>query len=439
MCPRSSLSSNLQQTASLLSSVRTPMDPIETDAAWKIYKQLQRLLPLAVRTSDWTFKENQLQYKVPSVEFHMIYDNMMKEFETAEADMRRVLEQRPAAVRPLGRESLAEVSDFFILDNSLRETTVGVPRGHTYQEKHKIVDAIAESGLQEVILGAFGSKISVDSQVAARWTTLGQKFDHTWGFTSAYDMESYDQDALCDNFYSFQDKVKSGNVVYHQDDHDYYVPVLKPKATFSQDDLVLFRKAYQDFPPGTFHGLSPEKILKQSEHKTGRIPMGLLMMAGYGICNAIVEVDPTYGKFDAPQHDEMIDRLHFLIQWCQENLPKRKIEGESPNARIFVNFTDFANWKNSHHGGGLEKVMYMIHSLSSSAPAKRPFGYMMEDPTSWMFPDEMGKYVRMVRLMMDRVGHASGKFLVHIHMYFGLAEANVLACLANGADGVWVR
>ena len=36
---------------------------------------------------------------------------------------------------------------------------------------------------------------------------------------------------------------------------------------------------------------------------------------------------------------------------------------------------------------------------------------------------------------MNRAGHEKGRFLVHIHMYFGLAEANVLSCLVNGADG----
>jgi hypothetical protein len=43
----------------------------------------------------------------------------------------------------------------------------------------------------------------------------------------------------------------------------------------------------------------------------------------------------------------------------------------------------------------------------------------------------------MMRLTMNRAGFPKRKLLVHIHMYFGLAEANVLSCVCNGADGVW--
>ena len=441
----SPLEASLTEVASLLSQIKTGasstkvelLSAPEIDAALNVYKELQRLLSLSTRTGDWTAKANKLQYIVPDVGFHETYVKMMEEFETAEATMRNVLSEQPAAVRPLGRESLAEVSDLFILDNSLRETTVGTPRGHTLEEKHKIVDAIVESGLEEVILGAFGSKISVCSQIASRWTTLGKSFDKTWGFSSAYDTHPFDHDPLCEDYRNFADKVKDGTV--KNDDHDYYAPPIRPKMTYEDADLKLFKTAFKDFPAGAFGGKSAEKVLKMSEHETGRIPMGLLMMAGYGICNAIIELDVTYENFDHKNYD-MIERLRVLMDWCRDNLPKRQNvqEGESSDARVFINFTDFANWKNSHEGGGLEKVMFLIHTLSSLPPSKRPFGYMMEDPTCWLLPDELGKYVRMVRLMMNRAGHLDGKFLVHIHMYFGLAEANVLSCLANGADGVWV-
>jgi hypothetical protein len=67
----------------------------------------------------------------------------------------------------LTSDSLQEATDFFILDNSLRETTVGVPRGHTLGEKHEIGKAMAATGIDGVILGSFGSKIAVDSQIGA--------------------------------------------------------------------------------------------------------------------------------------------------------------------------------------------------------------------------------------------------------------------------------
>ena len=43
----------------------------------------------------------------------------------------------------------------------------------------------------------------------------------------------------------------------------------------------------------------------------------------------------------------------------------------------------------------------------------------------------------MVRLTMQRAGFPQGRFLVHVHLAFGMADATNLACLANGADGVW--
>jgi hypothetical protein len=110
----------------------------------------------------------------------------MLEFDDAKESVRKAL-TAPAAVQPLSSDSLQDVTDFFILDNSLRETTVGAPRGHTLEEKHQIVIAMAETGLDEVILGSFGSKIAVDSQIAEQWRHLGRSLDSTWGFSDAYD------------------------------------------------------------------------------------------------------------------------------------------------------------------------------------------------------------------------------------------------------------
>ena len=44
----------------------------------------------------------------------------------------------------------------FLLDNSLRETVVGSTRAQTVEEKRKVFDLLAKTGLKEVILGSFG-------------------------------------------------------------------------------------------------------------------------------------------------------------------------------------------------------------------------------------------------------------------------------------------
>lgn len=180
--------------------------------------------------------------------------------------------------------------------------------------------------------------------------------------------------------------------------------------------------------------------------------MGLLMMAGYGICNAIIEIDTAVETFDYNKYN-IIERCTYLIQWCKQYLPKHKCQNKSSSssnttnnnteeediddkletARVLINLRDFTNLHRS--SGGLEQTLYFVDQLCRLSEHERPFGFIMEDPTGWLFPDEVAKLVRLIRVTMNRAGHRQGKFLVHLHMYFGLAEACVLSALCNGADG----
>ncbi|CAB9513406.1 expressed unknown protein [Seminavis robusta] len=160
------------------------------------------------------------------------------------------------------------------------------------------------------------------------------------------------------------------------------------------------------------------------------------MMAGYGICNAIIEIDTSVDTFDYDKYD-IVERCRFLISWCKEHLPKRENvpAGEDNTARVFINLRDFSNYNRSTRG--FEEALRLVHSLSSSESHQRPFGFMMEEPTGFLWPEEVGKLCRMIRLTMNRAGFPQGRFLVHCHYYFGLAEATQLTTLCNGADGVW--
>ena len=336
-------------------------------------------------------------------------------------------------MQPLGREALHNnLRDFFILDNSLRETTVGTPKGHTLQEKHKIVDAIAESGLQEIILGAFGTKIGVDSQIAERWSNMGKSFDNTWGFANVYDFEAFDTAPLQAHQMKFLERVKTGKELPY-----FNMPQTDAKTKYSREDYELFKRAHDGFQKGAFGGKSPSTILKESESPDGRIPMGLLLIAGYGICNVILEAhDVSSDSFDHQKYD-FFERYKFLIEWSKKHLPRRQNveEGEDNTPRVLVGFTDFANFQSTNVG--LERALTLIHELCIQPPTVRPFGFTIEDPAGWDLPDETGKSIRMMRLAMDRAGFPGAKLLVHFHMYFGMAEASVLSALCNGADGVW--
>jgi hypothetical protein len=164
-------------------------------AALKVYHELQRVLTKATRTGDWMARPNDWKAET---DFHTRFEELMMEFDGAQKSVKTALSD-PTAVQPLSSDSLQDVTDFFILDNSLRETSVGASRGHTLEEKRQIVSAMAETGLNEVILGSFGSKIAVDSQIAEQWRHLGKSFDSAWGFSDAYDwtgISGKDEDRL---------------------------------------------------------------------------------------------------------------------------------------------------------------------------------------------------------------------------------------------------
>lgn len=50
----------------------------------------------------------------------------------------------------------------FVLDNSLRETTVAQLRGHTIEDKAKIMEVLAKTGIENFIVASFGDLRRVD-------------------------------------------------------------------------------------------------------------------------------------------------------------------------------------------------------------------------------------------------------------------------------------
>jgi hypothetical protein len=54
--------------------------------------------------------------------------------------------------------------DVFVLDNSVRETTVAQIRGHTLADKHRITELVRDLGIRHQIIATFGSIRRVDDQ-----------------------------------------------------------------------------------------------------------------------------------------------------------------------------------------------------------------------------------------------------------------------------------
>ena len=54
--------------------------------------------------------------------------------------------------------------DLFVLDNSIRESTVGQLRGHTVENKFKILDEVKSCGIKHIVVAAFSHSPRVDDQ-----------------------------------------------------------------------------------------------------------------------------------------------------------------------------------------------------------------------------------------------------------------------------------
>ena len=77
--------------------------------------------------------------------------------------------------------------DLFVLDNSLRESTVGQTHGHLLEDKLAIMDAVASVGVTHKIIGAFSGSRQVDDALATKLRARGDDMSTTYGFTEDSD------------------------------------------------------------------------------------------------------------------------------------------------------------------------------------------------------------------------------------------------------------
>jgi len=82
--------------------------------------------------------------------------------------------------------------DCFVLDNSLRETTVASIIGHTEEGKFKILEAIRAAGMKHIILGAFGPTRRVDENFIGSMRNRNQfrEDEHYWAFSEFMDADA---------------------------------------------------------------------------------------------------------------------------------------------------------------------------------------------------------------------------------------------------------
>ena len=73
--------------------------------------------------------------------------------------------------------------DFFILDNSIRESTVGQIRSHTLQNKIDIFKQIKKCGLRDIIVASFSHMTRVDDDFCQHLVDSGEDFTNLYSFS----------------------------------------------------------------------------------------------------------------------------------------------------------------------------------------------------------------------------------------------------------------
>ena len=80
------------------------------------------------------------------------------------------------------RDRLKEM-DFFCLDNSIRESTVGQLRSHTLENKIEIFEQVKLCGIKDIIVASFANMTRIDDDFVAHLKTSGEDFTNLYSFS----------------------------------------------------------------------------------------------------------------------------------------------------------------------------------------------------------------------------------------------------------------
>ena len=73
--------------------------------------------------------------------------------------------------------------DLFVLENSLRETTVGQLRGHTIEEKWAIYDEVKRVGFKHMIVASFSHMTRLGDTLIQQLREKGEDMSLMYAFT----------------------------------------------------------------------------------------------------------------------------------------------------------------------------------------------------------------------------------------------------------------
>ena len=84
------------------------------------------------------------------------------------------------------RRALRDV-DFFLLDNSIRESTVGQLRGHTLENKMKIYEEVKKCGIKNIVVASFSHMTRVDDVFVKKLVDQGEDLSTLFSFSEVTD------------------------------------------------------------------------------------------------------------------------------------------------------------------------------------------------------------------------------------------------------------
>ena len=81
------------------------------------------------------------------------------------------------------REENLKHLDLFILDNSIRESTVGQLRSHTLEDKIQIYEQVKECGIEDIIVASFSDMKGVDDDFCQYLVQQQEDFSRLYSFS----------------------------------------------------------------------------------------------------------------------------------------------------------------------------------------------------------------------------------------------------------------
>ena len=235
------------------------------------------------------------------------------------------------------RKSLRDLK-LFVLDNSIRESTVGQTIGHNVEDKLKILDQVRSLGFEHIVVASFGHSRRVDDE-----------------FCKLLKMKPQEA-AIVGREESSSDASKFNNS--HKD-------LYKRKAAvegvqFSQ--LYSFSELFDTIQNEKKMGLPKSDAL---------VPEGLQRMREYGLRNPIIEVDVNNKLSIAV----ITDQLEFLLKWVQDKMKPESSCRDYSTPRVFVNLRDASVAMIRCP----QRIRQVVSNLGCLPPDIRPCGILYED------------------------------------------------------------